>query len=101
MTTGINKALLIGNVGKKVEVLYTPNGTAVVRLDIATGHRYKTDNGVETIVTWHKVLLYNKLAEIAGQYLQVGSKVYIEGRTTHRTYTDKAGIKRSITEVIA
>ncbi len=98
---GINKVILIGNLGRDPDVRYTPNGTAVANLNLATTRRYRDREGNQQEETeWHRVTLWNRLAEVAGEYLRKGQQVYIEGRLQTRSY-EKDGITRYSTEVIA
>jgi single-strand DNA-binding protein len=93
---GINKVILIGRLGKEPELRYTPNGDAVVTLTIATSDEWKdkTSGEKQERVEWHRVVLWRKLAEIAGNYLKKGSQVYIEGKLQTRSWEDKDGNKR-------
>ncbi|MGC9200236.1 MAG: single-stranded DNA-binding protein [Acidobacteriaceae bacterium] len=98
---GVNKVILLGNLGKDPEVRYTPSGKAVARLAIATSERYKDKEGnTQERTEWHNVTLWDRQAEIAGEYLRKGSQVYIEGRIQTEKYTDKEGIERYATKVI-
>lgn len=99
----VNKVLLIGNLGRDPELKFMPNGDAVANLAIATSYRSKNkDTGeVKEYVEWTRVTLFGRLAEVAGQYLKKGSSAYIEGRLQTRKYTDKDGIERYATDVIA
>ncbi len=100
----INKVLLIGNLGRDPEVRYTPNGTAVAQISIATTEVWKDKQSGENQerTEWHRVVLYSRLGEIAGEYLRKGSKVFIEGRLQTRKWQDKnSGQDRYTTEVIA
>jgi single-strand DNA-binding protein len=99
----INKVILIGNLGKDPEVKYTPQGTAVAKLTLATNERFKDKSGEwQDRTEWHNVVLWQRLAEIAGEYLKKGSKVYIEGRLQTRSWDDKqTGQKKYMTEVVA
>ncbi len=101
MARGINKVILIGNVGADPEVRYMPNGNAVTNLTLATSDSWKDKQSgqIQERTEWHRVSLFGKIAEIAGQYLRKGSKVYIEGRLQTREW-EKDGIKRYTTEVI-
>jgi single-strand DNA-binding protein len=94
---------LIGNLGKDPEVKYTPQGTPVAKLTIATNERYKDKDGQwQDRTEWHNVVLWQRLAEIAGEYLKKGGKVYIEGRLQTRSWDDKqTGQKKYMTEVVA
>lgn len=101
MAKGINKVILIGNLGKEPEVKYMPNGDALCNLTVATSDTWKDkqtgENKEQT--EWHRVTFFGRLAEIAGEYLKKGSKVYIEGSLRTRKYTDNNGIERYATEV--
>jgi single-strand DNA-binding protein len=99
----VNKVILIGNLGKDPEVKYTPSGTPVAKLTLATNERFKDKNSGEwqDRTEWHNVVLWQRLAEIAGEYLKKGSKVYIEGRLQTHSWDDKqTNQKRYMTEVI-
>ena len=97
----INKAILIGNIGKDFELRKTAAGSSIANLTIATTRRYKDGQGQQQEETeWHSVVFFGKTAEIASQYLHKGSSVYIEGRLHTRKYTDKQGIERYATEII-
>ena len=99
----VNKVILLGNLGKDPEVKYTPQGTAVAKLTVATNERYKDKDGQwQDRTEWHNVVLWQRLAEIAGEYLKKGGKVYIEGRLQTRSWEDKqTNQKRYMTEVVA
>jgi single-strand DNA-binding protein len=99
----LNRVQLIGNLGKDPEVKYTPKGTPVAKLTIATNERFKDKAGEwQDRAEWHNVVLWQRLAEIAGEYLKKGGKVYIEGRLETRSWDDKqTGQKKYMTEVIA
>ena len=97
----LNKVILIGRLGRDPETRYMPNGDAVCNFSIATDESWKDKNGQrQTRTEWHAITLYRKLAEIAGQYLQKGSLVYIEGRIQSRKYTGKDGIERTAYEIV-
>lgn len=102
MAKGINKVILIGNLGRDPETRYMPSGGAVTNVTIATSESWKDkQSGQQQERTeWHKVVFFNRLAEIAGEYLKKGSKVYIEGSLRTRTY-DKDGQKHYATEIVA
>ena len=101
MAKGVNKVILIGNLGKDPETRYMPSGGAVTNVTIATSESWKDKDGQRQERTeWHKVVFFNKLAEIAGEYLKKGSKVYIEGALRTRSY-DKDGQKHYTTEIVA
>ncbi len=99
----LNKVLLIGNLGRDPESRYLPSGGAVCNFSIATTERYKDKSGQQQEKTeWHNIVMYNKLAEIAGQYLKKGSSVYVEGRLQTRKWQDKnTGADRYTTEIVA
>ena len=99
----VNKVILVGNLGKDPEVKYTPSGTPVARLTLATNERFKDKEGQwQDRTEWHNVVLWQRLAEIAGEYLKKGSKVYIEGKLQTRSWDDKqTNLKRYMTEVVA
>ena len=103
MPKSLNKVMLIGNLGKDPEVKYTPQGTPVAKLTLATNERYKDKEGQwQDRTEWHNVVLWSRLAEIAGEYLKKGSKVYIEGRLQTRSWDDKqTNQKKYMTEVVA
>ncbi|MEI6209635.1 MAG: single-stranded DNA-binding protein [Desulfuromonadales bacterium] len=96
----LNKVMLIGNLGKDPEVRYTASGQAVASFNLATSEKFKNKNGEQEERTeWHRVTLWSRLAEIAGEYLSKGKTVYIEGRLQTREY-EKDGIKRYTTEIV-
>jgi single-strand DNA-binding protein len=99
----LNRVQLIGNLGKDPEVKYTPQGTPVAKLTIATNERFKDKSGEwQDRTEWHNVVLWQRLAEIAGEYLKKGGKVYIEGRLQTRSWDDKqTNQKKYMTEVVA
>ena len=99
---GINKVILVGNLGAKPEVKYASNGNAISNLSVATSESWtdKSTGQKQERTEWHRVSLFGKLAEIAGQYLDKGSKVYVEGKLQTRKYTDKEGIERWTTDVV-
>ncbi len=103
MPKSVNKVILLGNLGKDPEVKYTPSGTPVAKLTLATNERFKDKDGQwQDRTEWHNVVLWQRLAEIAGEYLKKGSKVYIEGRLQTRSWDDKqTNQKRYMTEVVA
>jgi single-strand DNA-binding protein len=99
---GVNKVILIGNLGADPETRYMPSGEAVTNLNLATSEVWKDQQGQSQERTeWHRVTMYRKLAEIAGQYLKKGAKVYIEGSLRTRKWQDKNGQDRYTTEIIA
>jgi len=98
----VNKVILVGNLGKDPETRYMPNGEAVTNITLATSESWKDKSGEKVEKTeWHRVTFYRKLAEIVGEYLKKGSSIYIEGRIETRKWTDKEGIERFTTEIIA
>ena len=99
----INKVILVGNLGRDPEVRYTPDNNAITNISVATTDRYKDKHTGEQkeITEWHRVVFFNRLAEIAGQYLKKGSQVYIEGRLRTRKWTDQSGVDKYTTEIIA
>ena len=102
MSNGLNKVLIIGNLGNDPEIKYTQSGSPVANLSIATSERWKDKNSGEQKeqVEWHRVVLFSRLAEIAEQYLKKGSKVFIEGKLQTRDWEDSEGKKRYTTEII-
>src|SRR5580765_1057741 len=97
----VNKVILIGNLGRDPETRYTTGGDAVTTLNIATSEQWKDKNGEKQERTeWHRVVLFGRQAEIAGEYLKKGRSVYIEGRLQTRKYTDKEGVEKYATEVV-
>ena len=100
--TSLNRVTLIGNLGKDPEVRYMTNGDAVANVSIATTDVWKDKDGNKQEKTeWHRVTFYKKLAEIVGEYLKQGRQVWLEGRLETRKWTDKAGVERYTTEIIA
>ena len=103
MSRGVNKVILIGNLGQDPEVKYMPNGNAVANITIATSESWKDKNTGEQVdkTEWHRVIFFKRLAEIAGEYLTKGSKIYIEGKLQTRKWQDKNGKDCWTTEIIA
>ena len=103
MARGVNKVILIGNLGQDPEVKYMPNGNAVANVTIATSESWKDKNTGEQVdkTEWHRVVFFRRLAEIVGEYLKKGSKVYIEGKLQTRKWQDKNGKDNWTTEIIA
>ncbi|MES2979133.1 MAG: single-stranded DNA-binding protein [Pseudomonadota bacterium] len=99
----INKVIIIGNLGRDPEVRYTPNGAAICNVSIATTRNWKDKSSGEKVeeTEWHRVVFYDRLAEIAGEYLKKGRPVYVEGRLKTRKWTDKDGAEKYTTEIIA
>ncbi|HET7134561.1 MAG TPA: single-stranded DNA-binding protein [Casimicrobiaceae bacterium] len=97
----VNKVILLGNLGRDPETRYTTGGDAVTNLNIATSEQWKDKNGEKQERTeWHRVVLFGRSAEIAGEYLKKGRSVYIEGRLQTRKYTDKDGVEKYSTEIV-
>lgn len=103
MARGVNKVILVGNLGKDPEVRYMPNGNAVANITIATSESWKdkTTGENQEKTEWHRVVLFRRLGEIAGEYLKKGSQVYIEGKLQTRKWQDNNGQDRYTTEIIA
>ncbi|UYU31625.1 single-stranded DNA-binding protein SSB1 [Siccibacter colletis] len=99
---GVNKVILVGNLGQDPEVRYMPNGGAVANITLATSESWRDKQTGETKekTEWHRVVLFGKLAEVAGEYLRKGSQVYIEGSLQTRKWTDQAGVEKYTTEVV-
>lgn len=99
----VNKVIIVGNLGRDPETRYMPNGEAVTNIAVATTESWKDKSSGEKkeMTEWHRITFYRKLAEIAGQYLKKGSQVYVEGRLQTRKWTDKDGVERYTTEIIA
>ncbi|MEX0604347.1 MAG: single-stranded DNA-binding protein [Marinobacter sp.] len=102
MARGVNKVILIGNLGQDPETRYTPNGNAVVNLNLATDESYKDRQTGQLVpkTEWHRIVMFGKIAEVAGQYLRKGSKVYIEGKLQTRKWQNKEGNDVYTTEVV-
>ncbi len=103
MARGINKVILVGNLGNDPEVRYSANGAAIANISIATSESWKDKNTGEQQerTEWHRVVMFNRLGEIAGEYLRKGSQVYIEGKLQTRKWQDQNGQDRYSTEVVA
>lgn len=103
MARGVNKAILVGNLGNDPEVRYTPNGNAIATVSLATSEswRDKQSGELQEKTEWHRIVFFNRLAEIVGQYLRKGSKIYIEGSIRYRKWTDKNNVERYSTEIVA
>lgn len=98
----VNKVILVGNLGKDPEVKYMANGEAVANISLATTEVWKDKNGEKQEKTeWHRIVFYRKLAEIVGEYCKKGKSIYVEGRLETRKWTDKNGVERYTTEIIA
>ena len=103
MARGVNKVILVGNLGNDPEVRYSSNGAAIANISIATTESWKDKSTGEKQekTEWHRVVMFNRLGEIAGEYLKKGSQVYIEGRLQTRKWQDKSGQDRYTTEIVA
>ncbi len=101
--SGVNKAIIIGRLGRDPELKYTPDGTAIANFSVATSEEWKDKNTGEKKerTEWHRIVAYRKLAEICGEYLSKGKQVYIEGRIQTREWVDKDSVKRYTTEIVA
>ncbi|CAN2048013.1 Single-stranded DNA-binding protein [Candidatus Magnetomoraceae bacterium gMMP-1] len=98
----INKAILVGHLGQAPEIRYTPNGVPVTNFSIATNEYWVDKEGQKQKRTeWHRIVTFQRLAEICGEYLSKGSLVYVEGKIQTRDWTDKEGVKRYTTEIVA
>lgn len=98
----LNKVMLIGNLGRDPEIRYMPSGDAIATLNLATTDNWKDKGGEKQERTeWHRVVMFGKQAEIAGEYLKKGSQIYIEGRLQTRKWTDKSNVERYTTEIVA
>ncbi|MEZ5507396.1 MAG: single-stranded DNA-binding protein [Gammaproteobacteria bacterium] len=100
---GVNKVILVGNLGQDPETRYLPSGGAVTNITVATSETWKDKNSgqMQERTEWHRVVFFNKLAEIAGEYLKKGSKVYLEGALRTRKWQDQSGADRYTTEIVA
>ncbi len=99
---GVNKVILIGNLGSDPEVKYTPDGTPVANFTLATSESWNNREGARQERTeWHRIVMWRKLAEIAGKYLRKGGRIYVEGRLQTRSWDDQSGQKRYVTEIVA
>lgn len=103
MSRGVNKVILIGQLGQDPEVKYMPSGGAVTNISMATSESWKDKNSgqMQERTEWHRIVIFNKLAEIAGEYLRKGSKVYIEGSLRTRKWQGQDGSDRYTTEIVA
>jgi single-strand DNA-binding protein len=99
---GVNKVILVGTLGRDPEVRYTPNGNAIANLNVATSEQWtdKQSGDRQEKTEWHRVVIFGKLAEIAGQYLKKGSQVYLEGKLQTRKWQDQTGQDRYSTEIV-
>lgn len=102
MARSLNKAMLIGNLGREPEMRYTPDGKPIATFSVATSRNRRDPNGNWMDETeWHRIVAWDRLAETASQYLHKGSKVYVEGRIQSRKYTDNQGVERTVYEIVA
>ena len=103
MARGVNKVIIVGNLGQDPEVKYMPSGQAVCNISVATTDSWsdKTSGEKQEKTEWHRVVFFRRLAEIAGEYLRKGSQVYIEGRLQTRKWQDQSGVEKYTTEIIA
>ena len=103
MARGVNKVILVGNLGVAPEVRYTPGGTAVANVSVATSSSWRDKQSGEMVdkTEWHRVVFFGRLAEIVGEYLHKGSKIYLEGGLRTRKWQDKNGLDRYTTEIVA
>jgi single-strand DNA-binding protein len=99
----VNKVILVGNCGRDPEIRYLPSGQAVANVSVATSTRRKDKNTGESIETteWHRVTFYDRLAEIAGEYVRKGRPIYVEGRLKYGKYTDQSGVEKNTVDIIA
>jgi single-strand DNA-binding protein len=99
----VNKVIIVGNLGRDPEIRYMPSGDAIANIAVATSYKSKDRNTGEQkeLTEWHRISFFGRLAEIVGQYLKKGSSVYVEGRLQTRKYTDKDGVERYATDIIA
>ncbi|MCK6619230.1 MAG: single-stranded DNA-binding protein [Calditrichaceae bacterium] len=97
----VNKVILVGRLGSDPEIRYTPSGAPVANFNIATDRAFKDKDGAwQNETTWHRIVLWNRQAEFAKEYLKKGNKVFVEGRIQHREWQDQNGQKRTTTEVV-
>ena len=102
MARGVNKVILVGTLGKDPEVRYAQSGSALATVSVATNEKWKDKNGeMQERTEWHRVKFFGRLAEIAGEYLKKGGQVYIEGSLRTEKYTDKQGVEKYSTDIIA
>ena len=99
----VNKVIIVGNLGRDPEIRYMPSGDAIANIAVATSYKSKDKNTGEQRETteWHRISFFGRLAEIVGQYLKKGSSVYVEGRLQTRKYTDKDGVEKYATDIVA
>lgn len=100
--SGVNKAVIVGNVGQDPETRYTKDGKPITNLSVATSEQWKDQSGQkQEKTTWHRCVLFGRLAEIAGAYVRKGSKIYVEGRMQHGSFTNKDGAEVRTFEIVA
>ena len=99
----VNKVILVGNCGRDPEIRYLPSGSAVATVSVATSSKRKDKNSGEMIeeTQWHRVTFFDRLAEIVGEYVKKGRPIYVEGRLVYRKYTDKDGVEKTATDIVA
>ncbi|MFZ3286609.1 MAG: single-stranded DNA-binding protein [Telluria sp.] len=99
----VNRVIIVGNLGRDPEVKYLASGDAIANIAVATSYKSKAKEGKEAaeVTEWHRISFFGRLAEIVGQYLKKGSSVYVEGRLQTRKYTDKDGVEKFATEIVA
>jgi len=99
----VNKVIIVGNLGRDPEIRYMPSGDAIANIAVATSYKSKDKNTGEQkeLTEWHRISFFGRLAEVVGQYLKKGSSVYVEGRLQTRKYTDKDGVEKYATDIIA
>ncbi len=99
----VNKVIILGNLGRDPEIRYMPSGDAIANIAVATSYKSKDKNTGEQkeVTEWHRISFFGRLAEIVGQYLKKGSSVYVEGRLQTRKYTDKDGVEKYATDIVA
>jgi single-strand DNA-binding protein len=99
----VNKVIIIGNLGKDPEVRYMPSGSAICNITVATSRQWKdkTSGERQEETEWHRITFFDRMAEIAGEYLKKGRPVYVEGRLKTRKYTDKDGVEKYATDIVA
>ena len=99
----VNKVILVGNCGRDPEIRYLPSGQAVANVSVATSSRRKDRNTGETVedTQWHRVTFYDRLAEIAGEYVRKGRPIYVEGRLKYGKYTDQSGVEKTTVDIVA
>jgi single-strand DNA-binding protein len=99
----VNKVILVGNCGRDAEIRYLPSGQAVANVTLATTSRRKDRNSGEVVedTQWHRITFYERLAEIAGEYVKKGRPIYVEGRLKYGKYTDQSGVERNTVDIVA